>query len=268
MPNTPAGTSAISVQGAAMTYLDGTEALLPVNLAIAQGEFVSLLGPSGCGKSTLLKMMAGLLVPSSGALAVGSGRLAFVFQSPTLMPWATVATNVRLPLDLAGTPRPEAQARVAGALALVGLDGFATHLPRALSGGMQMRASIARALVTQPDLLLMDEPFGALDEITRHKLDTDLLALWHARGLTVVFVTHSIHEAVFLSTRVVMMAARPGSIVEEFAIEEPYPRTMDFPVTPRFAAHARRLQDSLVRASLVRANLVQTSLVQTSGAAA
>ena len=241
--------SAIEARGAALTYPDGTEALRPLDLVVEPGEFVSLLGPSGCGKSTLLKLMAGLLAPSAGTLAVDRSRLAFVFQAPTLMPWASVAANVRLPLDLLGAPRRRADARVADALALVGLDGVAARLPRALSGGMQMRVSIARALVMEPGLLLMDEPFGALDEITRHRLDTELLALWRSRGLTVVFVTHSIHEAVFLSTRIVMMAARPGRIVEELAVEEPYPRSQDFIVTPRFAALARRVQDSLVRAS-------------------
>ncbi|HEY9067164.1 MAG TPA: ABC transporter ATP-binding protein, partial [Burkholderiaceae bacterium] len=204
-------------------------------------------------------MIAGLLEPSDGRVLVGrqpatlgdanARRLAFVFQAPTLMPWASVHANVRLPLDLAGVPRAEADARVPGALKQVGLEKFAQALPRALSGGMQMRASIARALITQPQLLLMDEPFGALDEITRHKLDAELLALWAARKLTVVFVTHSIHEAVFLSTRVVMMAARPGRVVEEVLIDEPYPRTAEFMVTPRFSRYAKQLQDSLLRAS-------------------
>ncbi|CAN5568341.1 ABC transporter ATP-binding protein [soil metagenome] len=252
-------TPAVEILSAEKTYPNGTQALLPVDLTIAEGEFVTLLGPSGCGKSTLLKMVAGMLEPSDGRLLVWrkpvqqvdeSGRkMAFVFQAPTLMPWASVQTNVRLPLDLAGVPRKEADARVADALALVGLDKFAGALPRALSGGMQMRVSIARGLVTQPDLLLMDEPFGALDEITRHKLDADLLDLWRKKKLTVIFVTHSIHEAVFLSSRVIMMAARPGRVVEQFAIDEPYPRHADFMVSPQFSRYAKQLQDSLLRAS-------------------
>ena len=253
------GMPAVEVLSAEKTYANGTQALQPVNLSVQEGEFVTLLGPSGCGKSTLLKMVAGLLEPSDGRLLLwrkpvaqleGSGhRLAFVFQSPTLMPWATVQANVRLPLDLAGVPRAEADARVKDALATVGLTRFAGALPRALSGGMQMRVSIARGLVTQPDLLLMDEPFGALDEITRHKLDGELLGLWAQKKLTVIFVTHSIHEAVFLSTRVVMMAARPGRVVEELHIDEPFPRSADFMVSPHFSRYAKQLQDSLLRAS-------------------
>jgi NitT/TauT family transport system ATP-binding protein len=251
--------SAVEVLSAEKTYPNGTQALLPVDLAIAEGEFVTLLGPSGCGKSTLLKMVAGMLEPSDGRLLLWrrpvaelhtcAHKMAFVFQSPTLMPWASVRSNVRLPLDLAGVPRNEADARVAEALELVGLDKFAHALPRALSGGMQMRVSIARGLVTQPDLLLMDEPFGALDEITRHKLDAELLDLWRKKKLTVIFVTHSIHEAVFLSNRVIMMAARPGRVVEQIAIDEPYPRSADFMVSPQFSRYAKRLQDSLLRAS-------------------
>ncbi|MBV7453163.1 ABC transporter ATP-binding protein [Acidovorax sp. sif1233] len=255
----PRSTPAVQVLSAEKTYPNGTQALLPVDLTIEEGEFVTLLGPSGCGKSTLLKMVAGLLEPTDGRLQLwhkpvaqleeSGKKMAFVFQSPTLMPWASVQTNVRLPLDLAGVPRQEADARVAEALALVGLSKFANALPRALSGGMQMRVSIARGLVTQPDLLLMDEPFGALDEITRHKLDADLLDLWRKKKLTVIFVTHSIHEAVFLSSRVVMMAARPGRVVEEFRIDAPYPRTADFMVSPEFSRYAKQLQDSLLRAS-------------------
>ena len=250
---------AVEILSVEKTYPNGTQALLPVDLRIEEGEFVTLLGPSGCGKSTLLKMVAGLLEPTDGRLLLWrkpveqldtTGRkMAFVFQSPTLMPWASVRTNVRLPLDLAGVERKAADARVTEALALVGLARFADALPRALSGGMQMRVSIARGLVTQPDLLLMDEPFGALDEITRHKLDAELLDLWRRKKLTVVFVTHSIHEAVFLSSRVIMMAARPGRVVEQFTIDAPYPRTADFMVSPQFAHYARQLQDSLLRAS-------------------
>ena len=256
----PHSTPAVEVLSAEKTYPNGTQALLPVDLTIEEGEFVTLLGPSGCGKSTLLKMVAGLLEPTDGRLHLwrkpvaqldeSGKKMAFVFQSPTLMPWASVQTNVRLPLDLAGVPRAEADARVTEALALVGLSKFANALPRALSGGMQMRVSIARGLVTQPDLLLMDEPFGALDEITRHKLDADLLDLWRKKKLTVIFVTHSIHEAVFLSSRVVMMAARPGRVVEEFRIDAPYPRTADFMVSPEFSRYAKLLQDSLQRASV------------------
>jgi NitT/TauT family transport system ATP-binding protein len=204
-------------------------------------------------------MIAGLLSPSDGRLLLWRQqvsleqatlrKLAFVFQAATLMPWASVQSNVRLPLDLAGMPRSEADDRVADSLKLVGLAKFASALPRALSGGMQMRVSIARALVTDPQLLLMDEPFGALDEITRHRLDADLLELWATKKLTVVFVTHSIHEAVFLSSRVVMMAARPGRVVEELRIDEPHPRTADFMVSSQFSRYAKKLQDSLLHAS-------------------
>jgi NitT/TauT family transport system ATP-binding protein len=182
-------------------------------------------------------------------LDAGGHRLSFVFQDATLMPWARVTANVRLPLDLAGVPRHEAEPRVQAALQMVGLGGAGMQLPRELSGGMQMRVSIARGLVTEPQLLLMDEPFGALDEITRNRLDSDLLGLWRARRLTVIFVTHSIYEAVYLSTRVIVMAARPGRIVEELNIDEPYPRGPDFRVSTAFSHHARRLQDSLLRAS-------------------
>ncbi|MCU0774970.1 MAG: ABC transporter ATP-binding protein [Ideonella sp.] len=254
-PETPA----VEVLSVEKTYPNGTHALQPVDLTVREGEFITLLGPSGCGKSTLLKMVAGLLEPSDGRILLwrkpidqveSTGhRVSFVFQEPTLMPWAKVQTNVRLPLDLAGVDAKEGNQRVTESLAMVGLDKFASHLPRELSGGMQMRVSIARGLVTRPTLLLMDEPFGALDEITRNKLDSDLLDLWQRNGLTVIFVTHSIYEAVYLSNRVVVMAARPGRIVDEVTIDAPYPRGPEFRVSTEFSRFAKRLQDSLLRAS-------------------
>ncbi len=253
-----ADATVVEIVGARKTYATGTQALAPVDLAVRRGEFVSLLGPSGCGKTTLLHLIAGLLAPDAGTLrwwgsdfatTGGPGRrVAMVFQAPTLMPWARVDANVRLPLALAHVPRDRADADVTAALGLVGLAAFARQFPRELSGGMQMRASIARALVTAPDLLLMDEPFGALDEFTRQRLDAELLALWQARGLTVVFVTHSIVEAVFLSTRVAVMAARPGRILDEVAIDAPYPRTDDFRLSAAFAAHCRQLSEQVAAA--------------------
>ncbi|WP_247886949.1 ABC transporter ATP-binding protein [Azospirillum sp. SYSU D00513] len=234
--------------------------LAPIDLTIRQGEFVSLIGPSGCGKSTLLKLVANLHQPSDGRIAWWRGdfrrvgeagrRLAFVFQDPTLMPWARVDANVRLPLDLAGVPRAGAAPRVAAALEQVGLGRHGRHYPRQLSGGMRMRVSIARALVTEPNLLLMDEPFGALDEFTRNKLDDDLVQLSWERQLTTVFVTHSIYEAVFLSTRVIVMAANPGRVFHEFAIDEPMPRGDAFRGSARFAELCRGLSAVLTEASI------------------
>ena len=249
----------VEVLSADKVYANGTRALDPVDLAIRPGEFVTLLGPSGCGKSTLLKMIANLITPSEGRILwwrhgfdrVGEPgkKLVMVFQDATLMPWARVQKNVRLPLDLGHQERTSADKRVAEALALVGLTGFERHYPRQLSGGMQMRASIARSLVTEPNLLLLDEPFGALDEITRNRLDADLIQLWWKKKLTVIFVTHSIYEAVFLSTRVVVMAARPGRILAEVAIDEPHPRTEAWRVTQKFAAYAKQLSEHLADAS-------------------
>jgi NitT/TauT family transport system ATP-binding protein len=222
-----------------------------VDLEVRRGDFLTLLGPSGCGKTTLLGLIAGLTAPSAGTLSWWGGdfaatggpgrRLGLVFQSPTLMPWARVEANVRLPLDLAGVARATATRAAGAALALVGLGEFAQHYPRELSGGMQMRVSIARALATAPDLLLMDEPFGALDEFSRQRLDGELAALWAARGLTVVFVTHSIYEAVFLSTRVAVMGPRPGRIVADVTIDEPFPRSDAFRVSLPFARCCQQL---------------------------
>lgn len=253
-----AAPAAIEVLSAEKIYPNGTRALLPVDLTIRQGEFVSLLGPSGCGKSTLLKMIAGLIEPTDGKLMLFRRDrrenqrdlpLSFVFQEATLMPWSNVHKNVRLPLDLAGVPRAEADTRVREILELVGLGQFGHVLPRELSGGMQMRVSIARGLVTRPKVLLMDEPFGALDEITRNKLDSDLLDLWQEQKLTVVFVTHSIQEAVFLSQRVIMMAARPGRVVDDIRIETTLPRDDEFRVSQDFTHYAQKLQRGLLAAS-------------------
>ena len=240
---------AVEVRSAGKTFPDGTRALAPVDLAVRKGEFLSLLGPSGCGKSTLLRMMAGLLAPTEGQVQAAPGKLGFVFQDPTLMPWATVHANVRLPLELAKQDPQVMDSGVAKALAAVGLKDAAGKRPRELSGGMRMRASIARALVDEPALILMDEPFGALDEITRGRLDADLLQLWRARGLTVVFVTHSIYEAVYLSTRVVVMSQSPGRIVGELCIDEPHPRADSFRLSPGFAGYCSHLSGLLAGAS-------------------
>ena len=189
---------------------------------------------------------------SSDLAGVSGRRLVFVFQHPTLMPWARVLTNVKLPLELAGQSGREAERAATAALERVGLQGFGNHFPREISGGMQMRVSIARALVTEPNLLLMDEPFGALDEITRNRLDGDLLRWWKAQGLTIVFVTHSIYEAVFLSTRVLVMSARPGRILCEHPVDEPYPRDDSFRGSARFAGHCQELFALLGEASAVQ----------------
>jgi len=247
-PAAPVIDAVIDVRAAGKAYPNGTRALDPVTLTVRRREFVTLLGPSGCGKSTLLKMMAGLLAPSEGSVSTADGRMGFVFQDATLMPWATVRANVRLPLDLAHHDQSVADARVDQALEAVGLAGTAGHRPRELSGGMRMRASLARALVNDPELLLMDEPFGALDEITRNRLDADLIRLWEQRHLTVVFVTHSIFEAAFLSTRVLVMSARPGRIVSELVIEEPQPRSESFRGSTRFAYNCRQLSALLADA--------------------
>lgn len=254
------GDPVVEILSAEKIFANGTRGLDPIDLTIREGEFVSLIGPSGCGKSTLLKLVAGLSEPTDGRLVWWRGgperlgepgrQISFVFQDPTLMPWARVETNVRLPLDLAGKNKAEARKRVDDALGVVGLTDYRKHFPRQLSGGMRMRVSIARALVTDPNLLLMDEPFGALDEFTRNKLDSDLVSLWWGTSRSVIFVTHSIYEAIFLSTRVIVMAARPGRIFGEMTISEPHPRNDSFRTSQRFAQLCRDLSGMLTEASL------------------
>ncbi|GAA1933570.1 ABC transporter ATP-binding protein [Nocardioides marmoribigeumensis] len=227
----------IRVADVAKTYPNGTIALAPVDLDIREGEFVSLLGPSGCGKSTLLRIIAGLITPTNGEVEIsGSARRAFVFQDPTLLPWRTVVKNARLLLELEGIPKAEHESRVAEALAKVGLAGFEKSYPRGLSGGMRMRLSFARALALRPQLFLMDEPFSALDEITRETLQDELLEIWGVDGFTSVFVTHNLYEAVYMSHRVVVMSPRPGQIERIFDIPFDYPRKPELRATPEFAA--------------------------------
>jgi NitT/TauT family transport system ATP-binding protein len=254
-PRTPE--PVVTLKGVAKRFANGTQALAGLDLAIANGEFVSLLGPSGCGKSTALRLIAGLGEPSTGAISwngtkPGARRngldVGFVFQDPTLMPWSTVAKNVALPLALAGVAHDVAAKRVAQALEQVGLAGFRDAYPRELSGGMKMRVSIARGLVTDPPLLLMDEPFAALDEITRFKLNDELIALWRAVGNTVVFVTHSVFESVYLSQRVIVMTPRPGRVFTELAIDAPYPRDERFRTSADYAGYCRKVSEALAQA--------------------
>jgi NitT/TauT family transport system ATP-binding protein len=255
------GKPLIRLSGIAKRYSNGVVALSGIDLDIARGEFLSLLGPSGCGKTTLLRMIAGLTPATEGRIegpiespierGAGGGEhaIGFVFQEPTLLPWATVFDNVFLPLKLAGLSRARAKERVLATLDSVGLAGFEGAYPRALSGGMKMRVSIARALVTEPRLLLMDEPFAALDEITRFKLNDDLLRLWRAQGWTVVFVTHSVFESAYLSTRIAVMGRRPGHIATEIAIDVEQTRDEAFRTSPRYGELCRSVSSALAGAS-------------------
>jgi NitT/TauT family transport system ATP-binding protein len=242
---TSAAPTIVSLRNVGKTFERGTVALEGFNLDVQAGEFVSLLGPSGCGKSTALRIIAGLSEASSGAVAAPGGDIGFVFQDPTLMPWASVAANVRLPLKLAYTEDAQSRVAVAQALARVGLAEFADAYPRELSGGMRMRASIARALVTEPQLLLMDEPFAALDEITRFKLNNDLLRVWQELRRTVIFVTHSVFESVYLSQRIVVMTPRPGRVFAEIPIDAPYPRDERFRTSAEYAGFCRKVAEAL-----------------------
>jgi NitT/TauT family transport system ATP-binding protein len=244
---------AVSLRGVTKAYGNGVMALGPLDLDVRKGEFVSLLGPSGCGKSTALRLIAGLAAPTSGTVEVlhhlsearPAKAIGFVFQEPTLMPWTSVRENVRLPLKLAHALAAAAEARVDEALARVGLTEFADSYPHELSGGMKMRVSLARALVTDPDILLMDEPFAALDEITRFRLNNDLLTLWRNLKKTVIFVTHSVFESVYLSQRVIVMTQRPGRVGAEILIDAPEPRGEDFRTSAEYAQLCRQVSAAL-----------------------
>jgi NitT/TauT family transport system ATP-binding protein len=255
-PELPPSTSLalVTLRSVGKTYGNGVKALDGFDLAVRAGEFLTLLGPSGCGKSTALRIVAGLSAPTRGEVTwsaaeggdQGRRQIGFVFQEPTLMPWATVAANVRLPLRLLGLA--DGRAQIDAALERVGLAGFAESYPRELSGGMKMRASIARALVTEPKLLLMDEPFAALDEITRFRLNADLLALWQSLRKTVVFVTHSVFESVFLSSRIIVMTSRPGHVFKELVVAAPYPRDERFRTSAEYAGLCRMASEALAAA--------------------
>ena len=249
-------TPLVTLRGVGKVFPTGTQALQGLDLEIRTGEFLTLLGPSGCGKSTALRIIAGLSEPTAGVVAWPSAasptrdarKIGFVFQEPTLMPWASVFKNVRLPLKLTRAPAAKRSERVEAVLERVGLAAFRDAYPRELSGGMRMRVSIARALVTEPQLLLMDEPFAALDEITRFKLNDDLLRMWQALRTTVVFVTHSVFESVYLSSRIAVMAARPGRVFTELAVDAPYPRDQNFRTSAEYAASCRRTSEALAQA--------------------
>ncbi|MEA5465379.1 ABC transporter ATP-binding protein [Leptothoe sp. PORK10 BA2] len=235
----------LDLQSIDKVYPNGTVALQDINLTISPGEFISLVGPSGCGKSTVLRLVAGLGAPTGGTMdwpcPINQRNLAFVFQDPALMPWANVVDNIHLPLKLKGQSLRSVRAKIQEAINTVDLCGFEKSYPRQLSGGMKMRVSIARALVTKPQVLLMDEPFGALDEMTRSRLNSDLLHLWQKRHWTVLFVTHNIYEAVYLSTRVIVMAAHPGRVVADVPIEVTAPRENSFRTSSQFNHYCREI---------------------------
>jgi len=235
----------LAFAGVGRTFPDGTRALHAVDLTVDRGEFVSVVGPSGCGKSTLLRLASGLDRETEGRTSVASSRVGYVFQDPTLLPWRSVRRNVELLAELEKVPKPERQAKVSDAIRLVGLEGFEKHRPRSLSGGMRMRVSLARSLVLAPDVFLFDEPFGALDEMTRERLNDELLALFADRRFAALFITHSVAEAVFLSTRVVVMSPRPGRIVGDVPVPFAYPRTPELRYSEEFGKVAGEVSDLL-----------------------
>jgi NitT/TauT family transport system ATP-binding protein len=238
-------TSALAFDRVSKVFPDGTQALDEVSLQVRSGEMVSIVGPSGCGKSTLLRLASRLSAPSAGSIAVAEGNLGYVFQDATLLPWRTVQSNVELLAELAGVPRAVRARLAAEAISLTGLNGFERHRPRALSGGMRMRVSLARALTMRPRIFLFDEPFGALDEITRERLNGELLGLFERERFAGLFVTHSVGEATFLASRVLVMSARPGRIVAEIDVPFGYPRAPELRFDPDFAAVAGRISAQL-----------------------
>lgn len=243
------GTTLLELAGVGKTFSGNVVALRQMSLQVHEGDILSLLGPSGCGKSTVLRLIAGLMTPTTGRIRWHrdhrQGSIGFVFQEPTLMPWATVEKNVWLPFRLGGQSFAAQRDEINRCLELVGLQDFATSYPRALSGGMRMRVSIARALVTRPSIMLMDEPFAALDEITRFKLNNDLLKMKEALNCTIIFVTHSVFESVFLSNRIAVMAARPGRVIEEVMIDTPYPRGEGYRTSTIYVDHCRKTSEAL-----------------------
>jgi len=235
----------LSFDDVSRTFPDGTFALSSTTFDVALGEFVAIVGPSGCGKSTLLRVASGLDAPSTGTVTVDHDSLGYVFQDPTLLPWRDVRGNVGLFAELDGMARSETARRVAENVRLVGLEGFEDKYPKQLSGGMRMRASLARSLVMDPDIFLFDEPFGALDEITRERLNDELLGLFQRKGFGALFITHSIVEAVFLSTRVLVMSQRPGRIIESFDVPFAYPRSHDLRFEADFAELSGEISHAL-----------------------
>ncbi len=254
-PEECSGDPIVIARNAGLTYPSGIEALRGLDLEVRKGEFVSIVGPSGCGKSTLLKAVAGLVPVTTGGVIVPDrardkappreSKTAFVFQSPTLLLWRTARGNVELPMELRGVGVQERRERASTFLDLVGLGGFADRFPSELSGGMQMRVSLARALTTQPEIMLLDEPFGALDDLTRQKLNEDLLQMWMLEGWTALFVTHNVAEAVFLGQRVLVMSERPGRIVAEIEIDLPLPRPSGVRTGARFVEWVREVSSCL-----------------------
>ena len=253
LPSTPAAGGGVRVllRGVRRSFATGVEAISGLDLDIAPGSFVALLGPSGCGKSTLLRLVAGLDRPDAGEVKVGDGErrpsIAYVFQDPHLMPWRRNIDNVALPLELAGVSPAARRDEARAALEKVGLGDAAERYPGELSGGMRMRASLARALVTRPQILLLDEPFAALDELTRHRLDDQLRELWTDLGMTVLFVTHAIGEAAYLAERAVVFSRRPARIVADRTLDLPRERSFSLRAEPAFGQEERRLYDALVR---------------------